>query len=246
MPVETADEVVARGRAAMWPVWLMWLIILLGLGFDTLNRVLGDGSGASALWWLDPLLLAGFAAGLWLRGRYPHRWPRVRLPERPAAVFFIGGSWLTGMLYELSLRTGPTGFGGMHPETGLSFLLAQGHYIPFAVGGWWLARRYGYSLTDVFWTGALASLYELVTAGGPAMAAAGGLWPLTPLLAGYYLYVYALILTMPLLFLDERSLWRDDPRPITAWGKAWRAALFGLLYWVIFVGWAAALGLLAG
>jgi hypothetical protein len=220
----------------------IWAIILLGLGYGALHWLSGDRAWASVLWWLDPLLLLGFAAGWWARSRRPGWWPRLRLSGVAAAVVFIGGSWLAGMLYELSLRTGPTGFGGMHPDTATSFVLAQGHYLPFAVGGWWLARRYGYGAAGVFWTGALASLYEMVIAGFPAIAGAPQFWLLTPLILGYYLYVYALILAFPLLFLDERSLWAAAPRSIGAWGKVWRGVLFGLLYWVVFVGWAGLIG----
>ena len=106
----------------------------------------------------------------------------------------------------------------------------------------WLARRYGYGAAGVFWTGALASLYEMVIAGFPAIAGAPQFWLLIPLILGYYLYVYALILAFPLLFLDERSLWAAAPRSIGAWGKVWRGVLFGLLYWVVFVGWAGLIG----
>lgn len=216
--------------------WGVWLVILLGLGYGALSWLTGQPAEASVLWWLNPLLLVVFAVGWWARGRGG---PRLRLGGAAAAVAFIGGSWLAGMLFELSLRTGPTGFGGMHPDTATSFLLAQGHYLPFAIGGWWLARRYGYDAAGVFWTGALAALYELITVGLPAIVGAPQTWFVAPLLVGYYLYSYALIQAMPLVFMDERGLWAAAPRPLGAWGMVWRGVAFGLLYWVVFVGWAA-------
>lgn len=247
MPDETTKDLTAAGEITDSGEpgrrgWGIWLVIGLGLGYGLLNWTLGDSAGASVLWWLDPLLLVGFAVGWWLLSRRPGRFPQLKLSGGVAAVAFIGGSWLAGMLYELSLRTGATGFGGMHVETGMSFLLAQGYYLPFAIGGWWLARRYGYSAAAVFWTGALVSLYEVITVGVPAIFAEPNYWLLAPLILGYYLYVYALILALPLLIMDESGLWANIPRPIGTWGKVWRGVLFGLLCWVVFVGWAAVMG----
>lgn len=224
---ETRKQPVSRWMAA---------VVLLGVGYSALAALSGGGEDSSALWFLDPLLVLGFAGGLWLRARRPDRLPRS---VRSGALLFIGGSWLTGMLYELSLRTGPSGFGGMHPDTATSFLWAQGYYVPFALGGWWLARRYGYSLEDVFWAGALSSLYEVLTVGLPALAANPALLPLAPLLAGYYLTIYGLILALPLLFLDERALWRNPPRPIGRWGKLAAGVALGLGCWVAFLAWVA-------
>ena len=217
----------ARQRVPRW----LWLVVGLGLAYGALGWLMERGTGASRLWWLDPLLLVGFVVGLWRRGyrQFGGRW---------AGLTFIALSWLTGMLYELSLRTGATGFGGMHPDTATSFLLAQGYYFPYALGGWWLARRYGYALPQLFLTGALAALYEMAVSGAPKMLAAPDLWLLTPLVIGYFLAVYGLILTMPLLFIDPRAVWAATSRPISTWGVAWRAVGFGLLCWVAFGVWA--------
>ncbi len=219
----------------------LWLVVGLGAAYEALNVWPGDGEDSSVLWFLAPLLMGVFVFGLW---RYSRRGrdhalsaaPRGRLSP---AVLFIGGSWLTGMLYELALRTGPAGFGGMAPDTATSFLLAQGFYVPFAAGGWWLARRYGYTFADVFWTGALSCFYEALTAGATAVAAQPALLPLAPLLAGYYLTVYGYILAMPLLFMDEQRIWAASPRPLSVWRKAGYGVALGLVCWVAFVGWAA-------
>ncbi len=211
------------------------VVILLGAGYSALGLISGEHEDSSVLWFIEPLLVLGFVVLLWRRDRKP----TLGRPEgRQGAFFFIAGSWLTGMLFELSLRTGATGFGGMHPDTGMSFLLAQGFYVPFAAGGWWLARRFGYGLEDVFWTGALSSLYEMLTLGATALGGDPALLPLAPLLIGYYLMVYGLILAMPLLFIDERRLWRESPRPISWRGKLLWGVGLGMLCWVCFVGWA--------
>jgi hypothetical protein len=213
----------------------MWLIILLGLSYSLLGLIGNTRAGASSLWYLDPILLGVFALGFFVRDRLPLR----RFSACVGAFIYIAGVWLTSMLYELSLRTGETGFGGMHPETMTSFILAQGFYIPFAFGGWWLARRHAYSFRDVFWTGALSSLYEMITVGEAAVLNSPNLLVVAPLLAGYYLTVYGLLLAMPLLFNDEKTLWQAAPRIIPAWRKVIWGILLGLLCWVTFVGWAA-------
>ena len=217
------------------PRWL-WLVVGLGLVYGALAWFMERGAGASRLWWLDPLLLVGYVAGLWWR-----RNSRPRGGLRWAGLVFVALSWLTGMLYELSLRTGAAGFGGMHPDTTTSFLLAQGFYVPLAVGGWLLARRFGYSAETVFWTGALASLYELITVGVPAVLGQPSFLLLAPLLAGYYLTVYGYFLALPLLFMDERCLWASAPRPISRLQRAALGVALGLVCWAIFIGWAALL-----
>lgn len=213
------------------------IVVLLGAGYAALTAALGDRSTSSVLWPLDALLMLLFAGGLWWRGRHG-RPPRLALSGRGAALAFLLGSWLTGMLYELSLRTGVAGFGGMHPDTATSFLLAQGFYVPFAVGGWLLARRYGYSAENVFWAGALSCLYELLTVGVVTLIRQPNLLPLAPLLGGYYLTVYGYILALPLLFVDERGLWGPAPRPISRGRKALYGLLLGAACWVAFLCWA--------
>ncbi len=80
----------------------LWLVVLLGAAFEALNALLGDGDDRSLLWPLAPLLMAVFVVGLWRRGRGRGTLlvPAGRL--RPA-LLLAGGSWLTGMLYELAL-----------------------------------------------------------------------------------------------------------------------------------------------
>lgn len=235
----TAPDLVDTRGAAAPQRWsrAAWIVVLLGAAYAVLAALLGDRSGSSVLWPLDLLLMLVFAGGLWWRGCLG--WDaRRRLSRRGAAVAFIIGSWLTAMLYELSLRTGATGFGGLHANTATSFLLAQGFYVPLAVGGWLLARRYGYSAEDVFWTGALAALYEMLTAGVVTLMGQPSLWPLAPLLGGYYLTVYGYCLALPWLFLDERDLWRHPPHLIARRRKVLCGLLLGPACWLVFVGWA--------
>lgn len=219
------------------PSAVVWLVTLLGAFFSLFGLLSGGGPDSSVLWFLDPLLVGLFMAGLGLRAA--GRWPRLRLGGAAGALAFVGLCWATGMAYELSLRTGDIGFGGMHPDTATSFLLAQGYYLPFALGGWWLVRRLRTDFNWLFYTGALTSLYEMVTSGGPAIAGGGVPLPLVPVLLGYFAAIYGLMLTMPLLLLDERLLWATDarsPRPIV---RALIGILFGLALWLVYLLWAA-------
>jgi hypothetical protein len=239
----SAEPPPARPSWSTRPSWSVWLLVGFGAAFSFLGAATGSREDASALWFLDPLLYAALLVGLWLRGR-------GRLPvwrpgsARAGGVAFVALSWGLGMAYELSLRTGATGFGGLHPDTLTSFALAQGYYLPLAVGGWWLIRRYRYDLNWAFWTGALAALYELITVGG-AVIAGGGVSPLlVPVLLGYYLATYGLFLGMPLLLIDERGLWASPGQPIRPAARVAIAVAFGLALWVVYLGWAAVLALI--
>ena len=157
------------------------LWVILALAFSLLLHFAADSAAeaASSLWFLDPLLLVTFLLGL---GQRP--WLR-RSGGWSTAVLFIGLSWLTGMLYELSLRTGPTGFGGMHPQTVPSFLMAQGFYVPLALLSYFLIRRYRYTFKEAFFAFSLVALYEMVTMGWLFAALFSPLFFLTPLLIAY-------------------------------------------------------------
>lgn len=219
------------------PSALVWLLALLGALFSFNGLLTGGGPESSSLWFLDPVLYALFLVGLGLRSA--GRLPRLRLSGAAGALGFIILSWATGMAYELSLQTGPEGFGGMHPDTATSFLLAQGYYVPFAAGGLWLVRRLRTDFNWLFYTGGLASLYEMLTIGGVAIAGGGVPWLLVPVLLGYYAATYGLILAMPLLLLDERPLWGMDARSPRPFARIVIGILFGLALWLVYLLWAA-------
>jgi hypothetical protein len=231
-----------EAKDAAHPSRLVWIVVLLGALFSLSGVVNRDSTGSSALWFLDPLLYAVLIGGMVLRsrGRLP-----VWRPMRPGigAAAYVGLSWLTAMLYELSLRSGATGFGGLHPDTATSFPLAQGYYLPLAVGSYWLLRRFHYDFNTVFWTGCLASLYEAVTVGGAVVVGGGVPLLLLPVLVGYYLTTYAMFLIMPLLIIDESGLWSPGGRKISPWLVGVLGILFGLVLWVIYTVWALLLGI---
>jgi hypothetical protein len=219
----------------------VWATVLLGAAFSFLNAAAGDRTGSSALWFLDPWLYAVLLLGLLLRAR-------GRLPVwRPASVAtgaaaYVALCWLVAMIYELSLRMGDGGFGGLHPTTATSFILAQGYYLPLAAGGWWLLRRFHYDFNWVFWTGALASLYETITVGGAAVASGTVPLPLVPLLLAYYMTTYGLYLAMPLLLIDERALWRASGGSVRPSLRIAIGVGFGSLLWVVYLIWAGVVG----
>jgi hypothetical protein len=221
----------------------VWLVVALGLVYSTLGAALGDRTDSSVLWWLDPLLLWGFAIGLWLRGRgILPLWKRPG--RRAAAAVFVVGSWAAGMLVELSLRAGESGFGGLHPDTRTSFLLAQAFYPAYALGGWWLVRRFRLSLRGLFWVGAGAALYEGITVGAAAVAGGGVPWPFVPLLAAYYALVYAAMLCWPLLLVPEAALWREAESPaFTGWLRPLLAGIgLSVVSYGLMVAWGSVLG----
>lgn len=187
---------------------------------------------ASALWFLELVVVQGFLIGLLLRFRRGKA--RAMLPVGRATALFIVLSWLTGMLYELSLSSSAGNFGGMHPDTATSFTIAQAFYIPYAVLGWWLVRRYRYTFRELFFAAGLVSVYEMSQNALPAFASAP---LLAPILIAYYFTVYALILCMPLLFFDERSLWSDSGVTISTARKLFYGVLLGIASFSLFVLW---------
>jgi len=118
------------------------------------------GKGASALWFLDPILQVGFLVALWANGRRGLRRRRWGSRE-PAPAVYVLPSWAVGMAYELSLSSGDGGFGGLHPTTAVSFLLGQGFYLPLAAFACLSIRRFRLMFTEVFIAGAAVSVLPL-------------------------------------------------------------------------------------
>lgn len=208
------------------------LWVSLALVFSLMLHFLDEtNTNPGPLWFLDPLLLLTFLLGM---GRRPFL---RQIKGVRAAKIFIGLSWLTGMLYEFSLRTGPAGFGGMHPQTLPSFLLAQGFYVPLAIISYFLIRRYRYTLKEAFFAFGLVALYEMVTMGWLFATLFSPLFFLTPLVIAYYFTIYALFVVWPLLFVDEAKLWGQISRPISYRRKLFYGLLVGPTSWGLFVMW---------
>lgn len=230
------------GESRAWRIALV-LIIGLAIAFSLLQ--IGEESGASSLGFLNLVLLGLLAGGLAARRFHLFSLPRW-IDGDKAPFVYVAGVWLVSMLYELSLRTGETGFGGLHPNTVASFTLAQGFYIPFALCMLWVIRRRWLSLPAVFWLGATVSWYELMTVGLPGIFATPGNFVLGPLVLGYYLAVYGMFAALPLIFLDVETLWGETDRPYTLGTLVGHGFLIAILCWGIFALWSLFLSALLG
>lgn len=224
----------ARGQLANVRLWAS-----LALGFSVL-RLAVEGPAGSALWFIEPLLVAGFLVG----SRKDRPWRR-RLRPRRAAAAFVTLSWVTGMLYELTLSDQGAAFGGLAKTTAASFALAQGWYPVFAVLGLLMIRRYGLSFGQVFLAAGAACAFEVVINGLLLAVVASPLVVLAPLVAGYYVTVYGMLLAWPLLFLDERALHGRRPRPLSARTVGLLGVGASGISWLCFGGLAALLDALA-
>lgn len=239
--VEQADS--GKTAAPFWGrgLWNIKLWVTAALLFSLLATVTGQDF-KSPLGFLDPLLMIGFLAGIQLNKRFRLR-GHWEWSGRQAAVFYVACSWLIGMLIELSIQESPGNFGGLHPKTLPSFILAQGYYLPLALLSLWLVRRYHYTFWELFFVGSLISLYEALQFGVPGVLFSP-LFFLTPLVFAYYTVVYAQLLNWGLLFVDERQLWHRSAVAIPRWRKWLYGFLLGLVCWAIFALWGSLMNLI--
>lgn len=195
---------------------LPWVLIGLGL------RLLTATGPRSTLAWLDWPLYAGLIGGLVLR---MFGVQGLRLGPRAAGLAFVLLSLVLAGIFELSLTVDGTGWGGMHPDTRTSFVLALGDYLMLALACLGAVHWLRLEATGLFWLSCGVSLSE-------GLVFTGVVWqvpvPMVPLYLCYYALAYATFLVLPALILDPRPLWRDGPR---------RRPWFGLL---IALGFAAA------
>jgi len=206
------------------------------LVFSILSN-LQPADGRSRLWFLDQALLAGFLLSLWA---YRRGWLPVRLrPSRFWPAFaFVGSAWLTGMLYELSLSGGDGhSVGGFHPQTNLSFLLAQGQYVPLALFGLAVVRRYRCSIRAMFFMAGAMSMYEMLSAGMLSSLASLHLLVFALFMVAYYVTVYAMFLCWPFLLIGPAPGQVAGLRELS-WRRSLTYGLLGGLFiWVLFVLW---------
>lgn len=192
------------------------------------------GEAGSPFGWLNPVL---FAAALVVRTVDRRRGEaRLRLPARWAAVVFVVVSWATGMLVELTISMDGTGLGGMHPDTGPSFVLAQGYYVPAAMFMWLMIRRHGLDVRRAFFCAGAMAWWEALTIG--AVALVSPMFVFAPLLAAYYVATYALCAMAGLLVVDHRVLHAAAPRQISGRRLLAYGAAGGAACWAIFIVWA--------
>jgi hypothetical protein len=200
-----------------------------------MNLLLGwNGEDASSLAWLNPLL---FVAALIVRTldarRGERRWHLTGW--RGALVVMVIG-WTVGMMVELTLAAGGDGLGGMHPDTGPSFILAQGYYIPLAVVTWAVVRRYGLDTRRAFFFAGVLAWWEALTVG--VVALISPFFVLAPLLIAYYFSTYALCGMAGLLAVDPGGPATVPPHSITTRRLAVYGVIAGAATWAVFMLWA--------
>ena len=223
-PVGRLGRVVGDDRA--WLATALVTTLLLGW----------SGEEASSLAWLNPLVfVVALAVRLHDTRRRPLRW---RLTGWLGAVLMIAIGWAVGMVIELTIAAGGDGFGGMHPDTGPSFILAQGFYVPAAAVTWFAVRRYGLDTRRAFFFAGTLAWWEALTVG--AVALLSPLVLLAPLFIAYYVSTYALCGMAGLLVIDAAGLAGPTPRPITSRRLLAYGFLAGTGCWVVFLLWAAA------
>lgn len=193
------------------------------IGFFMLRSGAEETLFASPVWLLEPLLYTILLLGIWVNRKYGFR-KRFSLSRWGAAFLFIGLSIVTRMFYETSLAFGPEGIGWAHYEP---FIL---HSIIYAIIGYFLIRKFCFTFQDVFFISGAVSLFEAFMF--------GYLFPLslfTPFILAYYFLVYALYLCIPLIFIDEKLLWRKEgscPQIRMIW-KIVLGVLMGLASWTL-------------
>lgn len=224
-PTERAGRLLSRVRDDR-----TWLVAGLAA-----NLLLGwSGTGASSLAWLNPLLFIGALAVRWSDARRGER--RLHLGRWTSFGVMLLVGWTVGMFVEITLAADGDGFGGMHPDTVPSFVIAQGYYLPAVLCSWWAVRRYGLDVRRAFWFAGAMAWWEALTVG--AVSLLTPLFPLAPVLAAYYVATYALCGMGGLLVVDTDALHARTPRPITTRRLVAYGVVAGALSWAVFMGWA--------
>lgn len=226
------------------PVWAvlgnmqLWLVpslvfIALQLG-DWMHR--GRPPEGSPLGFLDALRTITFLIGISVSAI--RRWrDRINLSRGTAVVLFLVLSWLSGMAFELTL----TEEGSRHILLlgWKYFITIQAAYIPLTVLGFFLIRRYHYTIKEVFFAGALTCLYEVAVQGIPMMRAGNALF--IPITSAYYMVAYSLIITWPLIIINEKRLWDTRATKAPSWAKIALGIPLGILNMFLYAGWGALL-----
>jgi len=207
-------------------LWNVKIWIGLGLLFLILNSF-NDSGPRSPFWFSELILDALMIAGLWANEKYGLR-KRIAVPRHLAPFIYMFLNWLFGMIFETSLTVNGQGIGGLHPQTYASFIIVQGDYITIAIVSYVLIRWMRLSFLEMFFVAGGKSLMEGVYMGSLQSTIASPLFLLTPILVGYYTLVYASFIALPLLFIDEKLLWKDE-KP----GRKLSPAFFLLLGFVL-------------
>jgi hypothetical protein len=174
--------------------------IIAGLIFAAITGLVNDAP-RSPFWWSEYLLYGLMLYGLLQSGL------RVPVQKTLAGLAYVAMVLISGAVYEASLTVDGSGIGGMHPKTGMSFLMAFGDYLLLALAALWLIRRFGLDFQAVFFLAAGFSLSEgLIFTGVLAGVVASPLWLMAPLMLAYYTLAYASFIALPLLVLPVDAL----------------------------------------
>lgn len=214
----TQESFSGRGMKA-FTIWFIAGII----GFFLLQLNAGWTIFSSPSLILEPFLFIVLVLGIWVNRTYGFR-KRFSLSRRSAPLLFIGLSILTAMLYETTIAFGPEGARWAHYESFVPY------YILYATIGYFLIRKFCFMFQDVFFVSGAVSLFEALVV--------GYLFPpslYSPFLLAYYFLVYSLYLCIPLIFIDEKLLWKKDgfcPQIRMPW-KIVLGVLMGLASWLL-------------
>jgi hypothetical protein len=215
------------------------LLVILGLiGYVLLFLAATGDAPRSAIWFFEPLLYAIFILGIWVRQK--RGGPLLSsLSSGQVRVLFLVIGLAAALLYESTL-------GIVDPKGNFNHLrlVLIGYYTPALLIFLFLIGRYGYTLPELYFAGAAASFTESVVFGGALLP-----WLFSPagiFLAGYFCLVYGSIITVSLVFIDERLLWEESPRPIHSAWKITLGFLTAFVSYLIFAGWGLLLETLIG
>ncbi len=231
--MEKSRPVVNRRGCLMQLLGCVELWIALSLIFILGIRLSEGADRGSPLWYLDPLHSIVYLVLMWLPrlGWQTNGWITSRTW---ASVAFCLIAWCSCMVYELTLRITPGSYGGMHPKTAGSFLIAQGFYVPLVIGGWWLVRRYHLTWHELFFVAGMTGCYEVTMFGIPFILSA---FYLAPIIIAYYFVVYSRFLSTSLLLVDERLIWDHSQRKVSLVFKLVCGIVLCLVSWLLFALW---------
>ena len=209
------------GRPGFW--------FALGLVLPAIGIFETDAS-RSELWFTEWILFALLIA-LYLRGGLGWR------PGKGAAMAAAAAlSWAFGMVYETSLTVDGSGIGGVHPDTRMSFLLAQGDYVPLALVAvaavwWWRLDVRG----AVFFAMGIALTEALIFAPVLREVLFSPAFFMSPLFFAYFALVYASFLALPFLIVAPDAVHRDGaggpPPAVALIGAGIAAGFLVRLFW---------------
>jgi len=207
-------------------LWDVRIWIGLGLAFVFLNSF-NDSEHRSPFWFSELILYTLMIVGLWANQKHDLR-KRIRTPRRLAPFAYIFLNWFFGMVYETGLTVDGQGIGGLHSQTYVSFIIAQGDYITIAIVSYILIRWMRLSFREMFFLAGGKSLMEGIYTGVLLVTIVSPFFLLTPTLIGYYTLAYGSFIALPLLFIDEKLLWKDEEA-----GKKHSPAFFLMLGFVL-------------